>query len=78
MIKQNKTKLQCILAGFLMLTFSACNNSGETKEATKDSATQIVTPPSAPAVTDSIVDTTMEATPGKVAPGNENKPAPTP
>lgn len=75
MIKQNKTKLQFILAGMLMLTFAACNNSGDKKEATTDSpAVKTETPP--PAVRDSV--DSMEATPGKVAPGNENKPAPTP
>lgn len=75
MIKQNKTKLQFILAGILMLTFAACNNSGDKKETetTKDTITTVVP---APAVRDS--GDTMEATPGKVAPGNENKPAPTP
>jgi hypothetical protein len=74
MIKQNRTKLQFILAGFLMFAFSACNNSSETKEAAKDTTTQTVAP--TPAVRDSI--DTMEAKPGNVAPGNENKPAPTP
>lgn len=77
MIKQNKTKLQFILAGFLMLTFAACNNSGDKKEteATKDTTTTVAPAP-APAVRDSA--DTMEATPGKVAPGTEQKPAPTP
>ena len=76
MIKQNRTKLKFIISGFLMLTFAACNNSSETKEAAKDTTTQTVAPAPAPAVRDS--SDTMEATPGKVAPGNENKPAPTP
>jgi hypothetical protein len=77
MIKQNKTKLQFILAGMLMLTFAACNNSGDKKEAATDSPaveTKTETPP--PTVRDSV--DTMEKTPGKVAPGTDNKPAPTP
>lgn len=73
MIKQNRTKLQFILAAFLMLTFVACNNSGGDKEATKDTATKTETPPPAPTIRDS--DDTMEAIPGKVAPGNDTKPA---
>lgn len=73
MIKQNRTKLQFFLAAILMLTFAACNNSGDNKEATKDTPaveTKTATPP--PVVRDST--DTMEATPGKVAPGNETKP----
>ena len=70
MIKQNKIKLLFILAGFFMLTFTACNNSGDTKETEKDTTIKIETPP--PAVRDS--GDTMEVIPGKVAPGNDNKP----
>lgn len=70
MIKQNKTKLQFIFGGILMLTFSiaACNSSKD-KETTKDS---VVTTVTAPAVRDS--GDTMEVIPGKVAPGNDIKP----
>jgi hypothetical protein len=77
MIKQNKTKLQFILGGILMLTFAvaACNNSGESKEAKKDTVVTTTTPPPPPTVKDS--NDTMEATPGKVAPGSDQKP-PTP
>lgn len=75
MIRQNRTKLQFILGGILMLSLAgaACNNSGETKEAAKDTPvveTKIETPP--PVVRDST--DTMEATPGKVAPVVETKP----
>jgi hypothetical protein len=65
-----------MLGGILMLTFTvvACNNSGEKKEATKDTVVT-ATPPVT--VRDS-VDTTMEPIPGSKAPGTENKPAPTP
>jgi uncharacterized lipoprotein len=72
MIKQNRTKLQFLLGAILMLTFAACNNSSENKEATKDTMTKTETPPPAPAVRDSA--DTMEVTPGKVAPGNDVKP----
>lgn len=71
MIRQNKTKLQFILAGILMLSFgvTACNNSGDTKETPKDSVgaeQKVVTPPPPPVVKDS--NDTMEKTPGKVSP----------
>jgi hypothetical protein len=71
MIKQNKTKLQFILAATLMLTlsFTACNNDGEKKDAVKD-APVTVTP--APSVKDST--DTMESKTGKVAPGSDVKP----
>jgi len=70
MIKQNKTGLHFILGGALLLTIalSACN-SGETKEVTKDSSVTFTTPT---IVKDS--NDTMEAIPGKVAPGNDTKP----
>lgn len=60
MIKQNKTKLQFILGGAVMLTLAvaACNNTTE-KEPEK---TIIVTPP----VKDTI--DTMVKMPGSVAP----------
>jgi len=75
MIKQNKTKLQFIFGGILMLTFAvaACNNSGEKKEGTKD--TVVTTTP--PVTVRDSVDTNMEPIPGKVAPGSDQKP-PTP
>ena len=62
MIKQNKTKLQFMLGGAVMLTLAvaACNNSTE-KEPEK---TVIVTP--APPVKDTI--DTMVKMPGSVAP----------
>lgn len=69
MIKQNKTRLQFMLGGILMLTFAVagCNNSGEKKEAAKDS---VVT--TTPAVRDS--NDTMEPVTGKKAPGSDVKP----
>jgi hypothetical protein len=71
MIKQNRTKLQFILGGILMLTFAVagCNNDGEKKEATKDTLTK--TPP---ATVNVPLDTPMEKIPGKVAPGSDVKP----
>jgi len=75
MIKQNRTSLQFLLGGILMLTMAvtACNNGKEeSKDAPKDSVVN-TTPTPAPAVKDS-----MEPTKGNVAPGNENKPAATP
>ena len=65
MLKQNKTKLQFVLAGALMLTFAigGCNNSTEKKET-------VVTP--APTIKDSI--DTMVKTPGSVAPVHDIKP----
>jgi hypothetical protein len=79
MIKQNRTSLQFMLGGILMLTMAvtACNNGKEeeTKDAPKDSVVN-TTPTPAPAVKDS--NDTMEMKKGNVAPGNENKPAATP
>ena len=72
MIKQNKTKLQFILAGMLVMTFVACNNGEKKEETTKETPTEVAPP--APAVRDSA--DTMEVKPGNVAPGTENKPAP--
>jgi hypothetical protein len=75
MIKQNRTSLQFLLGGILMLTMAvtACNNGKEeSKDAPKDSVVN-TTPTPAPTVKDS-----MEPTKGNVAPGNENKPAATP
>lgn len=72
MIKQNKTKLQFILAGILMMTFAACNNGGKKEETTKETPTEVA--PTAPVVRDST--DSMEPIPGKVAPGNDNKPVP--
>ena len=67
MIKQNKTKLQFILGGVVMLTLAvaACNNTTE-KEPEK---TIIVTPPP---VKDSI--DTMVKMPGSGAPVTDGKP----
>ena len=72
MIRQNKTKLQFILGGALLLTLAvaACNNGGETKVVTKDSITTTVTPPVV--IKDS--NDTMEKMPGKKAPGSDVKP----
>jgi hypothetical protein len=72
MINQNKTKLQFILAGMLMMTFVACNNGEKKEETTKETPAEVA--PTTPAVRDSA--DTMEVIPGKVAPGNDNKPAP--
>jgi hypothetical protein len=70
MTKQNKTKLQFIFGATLVLAFAftACNNEAEKKDAPVETTT--VTPP--PVVKDTI--DTMEAIPGKVAPGNDVKP----
>lgn len=66
MIKQNKTKLQFILGGILMLalTVGACNGSGESKETATDTTLEIKTD------TMPLRDSTdtMEKTPGKVSP----------
>ncbi len=70
MIKQNKTKLQFILAGMLMMTFVACNNGEKKEEATKETPTEVAPPP---ATTRDSADT-MEAKTGNVAPGNDTKP----
>ncbi len=76
MIKKNRTTLQIMLGGILMLTvaISACNNgTEESKETPKDStAKEVTTPPPPPAVKDS--NDTMEAKKGNVAPGNDVKP----
>ena len=74
MIKQNKTKLQFILAASLMLSIAvvACNNGGEKKEATKDSGAVTTTPPPPPSVKDS--NDTMEPMTGKKAPGTDIRP----
>jgi|GEM_PF-6891254 len=71
MTRQNKTTLPFILGGLIMisLAFAACNGSGDTKEAKKDSPV-VVTP--APVVKDST--DTMEAKTGKVSPGTDVKP----
>lgn len=73
MIKQNKTRLQFMLGGILMLTFAVagCNNDGEKKEAAKDSIV-VTPPPPPPAVRDS--NDTMEPVTGKKAPGSDVKP----
>lgn len=73
MIKKNRTTLQFMLGGILMLTMAvtACNNGKEeSKDAPKDSVTTAPPPPSA--VKDSI--DTMESKTGNVAPGNDTKP----
>ncbi len=79
MIRQNRTRLQFMLAAILMLTMAgtACNNEKkeESKDAPADSMTK-TTPTPAPAIKDS--NDTMESKKGNVAPGNENKPAATP
>ena len=71
MIKQNKTRLQFMLGGILMLTFAVagCNNDGEKKEAVKDSVVTLTPPTIVKDSTD-----TMEAKPGNVAPGTDPKP----
>jgi hypothetical protein len=71
MIKQNKTRLQFILGGILMLAFAvtACNNDGEKKDAPRDSPVTVTPPPNVKDSTD-----TMEHKTGKVAPGNDVKP----
>ena len=78
MIKKNRTTLQFMLGGILMLTMAvaACNNGKEeSKDATKDSpVVKTATPP--PAVRDS--NDSMEKAVGRKAPGNENKPNPNP
>lgn len=78
MIKQNRTTLQFMLGGILMLTMAvtACNNGKEeSKDAPKDSVVN-TTPTPPPAIKDS--NDSMEPKKGNVAPGNENKPVTTP
>lgn len=71
MIKQNKTRLQFMLGGILMLTFAVagCNNNGEKKEAAKDSVVTFTPPTIVKDSTD-----TMEPVTGKKAPGTDPKP----
>lgn len=74
-MKQNRTKLQFMLAGILMLSiaFTACNNNKEeSKDAPKDSVVTTTTPPPAPTTKDS--NDSMESKTGKVAPGSDVKP----
>lgn len=74
MIKQNRTTLQFMLGGILMLTMAvtACNNGKEeSKDAPKDSVTTSTPPP--PAAVKDTIDT-METKTGNVAPGSDVKP----
>ena len=73
MIKQNKTTLQFIFGGILMLTMAVtgCNN-GKDKDGPKDSAVITTTPTPPPTVKDS--NDTMEKIPGKKAPGSDVRP----
>lgn len=75
MIKQNKTKLQFIFGGILVLTFAfaSCNGSGDTQVTVKDSVvTESKTVITAPPVKDST--DTMEVIKGEKAPGSDVKP----
>ena len=71
MIRQNKTKLQFILGGALMLTMAvtACNNNGENKEVVKDTPVTFTPPTIIKDSTD-----TMEKMTGKKAPGHDIPP----
>ena len=72
MIRQNKTKLQFIIAALVLTIAVTSCNSGETKEVTKDSiTTTIVTPP--PVVIRDSNDT-MEKKVGDKAPGHDIPP----